>query len=305
MKTAMNKRLRGSVRGCVILLAGLALTLAGCGATEDDAMQLTDALPGVDVRPGWAPAAEPQVFDRENLYSLVNGQAESFFAYGFQAVAVRDYRDAEENELRIAIWQLATPADAFGLFTHYRSGTPVSVGNGGDSDPGRRLDFWQDRYFVRLFARPLALPARASEALPDAELAAFADAVSDALPEGGAVPALVAQLPQAWLLPRSPLFFHEELSIQDYLWLGGQNVLGLGPETDGVLARYEIEGTMAQLLLVAYPDAEGAEAGLTALESVAIDGLVTVEARGPLLGAVFGQVDTGVASALLADALVE
>lgn len=293
MKTTISKVWRWRV----ILLVGLALTLAGCGEADDDTVKLTDALPGANVRAGWAPAAEPQVFDRENLYSLVNGQAESFFAYAFQAVAVRDYRDAEENELRVAIWQLATPADAFGLFTHYRSGTPVAVGNGGDSDPGRRLDFWQDRYFVRLFARPLALP--------DAELTAFAEAVSDALPKGGVIPALVARLPQAGLVPRSPLFFHEELSIQNYLWLGGQNILGSSPETDGVLARYEIEGTMAQLLLVAYPDADAATAGLAALEAAAIDGLVAAEARDRLLGAVFGQVDTKPADTLLTDALAE
>ena len=292
MKTTISKVWRWRV----ILLVGLALTLAGCGEADDDTVKLTDALPGADVRAGWAPAAEPQVFDRENLYSLVNGQAEFFFAYGFQAVAVRDYRDAEENELRVAIWQLATPADAFGLFTHYRSGTPVAVGNGGDSDPGRRLDFWQARYFVRLFAR---------QALPDADLEAFAEAVASALPEGGAVPALVAQLPQAGLVPRSPLFLHKELSIQNYLWLGGQNVLGSSPETDGVLARYEIEGTMAQLLLVAYPDADAATAGLAALKAAAVDGLVTVEARDRLLGAVFGSLDPGPAGALLADALAE
>jgi len=81
--------------------------------------------------------------------------------------------------------------------------------------------------------------------------------------------------------------------------------LGSSPETDGVLARYEIEGTMVQLLLVAYPDADAATAGLAALKAAAVDGLVTVEARARLLGAVFGSLDPGPAGALLADALAE
>ena len=58
---------------------------------------------------------------------------------------------------------------------------------------------------------------------------------------------------------------------------------------------------MARLLLIQYPDAEDATAALTALEGGGVDGLVNADARGNLMGAVFGEVDA--AGELLAEAL--
>lgn len=290
--------------GCLLM----ALLLVRCSQSE--LPPLADVLPGADAFPGWTPAGAVEVFDRENLYDLVDGQAEAFFAYAFEQVVVQSYENAESVVLRIEVWQLATPADAYGLFTASIAGTPVSIGpstrsgqpNDGDADPGRRLAFWQDRYYVQV---------RARQTLPDAELRGFAEAVSAVLPAGGERPALMDRLPPDGLVERSALFFHQEISIQDEVWLGGENLLGLGPETDGVLARYDMGGGMARLLLVQYPNAEAAAAGLAALESdqaepeqsQRVSGLVAADARDNLLAAVFGEIDEAAASTLLARAL--
>jgi hypothetical protein len=255
---------------------------------------LADVFPGAEAFPDWTPADETRVFDRENIFDLVDGQAEFFFAYGFEQVAVRRYENAEGAVLHIEVWQLATPADAYGLFTASIAGQPAAIGNEGDADPGRRLAFWQDRYTVHV---------RARQELDDADLWAFAEVVSAALPPGGERPALVDRLPPDGLVERSAIFFHEEISIQDQVWLGGENLLGLGPETDNVLARYDVGGAAARLLLVRYPSAEAASAGLAALETGQLDGLVTADARDNLLGAVFGEVDEAAAGGLLARAL--
>jgi len=273
--------------GCLIL----ALVLVGCGGKP---AALSGAFPGADAVPGWTPAGDAETFDSENLYDLVNGQAESFFAYGFEQVAVRHYENAEGTRLDVEVWQLATPADAYGLFTVQRAGTPVTTGNDGDADPGRRLAFWQDHYVAHV---------RASQDVDDADLQSLAEAVSAALPSGGERPALMDHLTPDGLVAHSAIFFHEEISIQSDLWLGGENLLGLSPETDGVLARYDVGGAMARLLLVQYPDAEAALAGLAALESSQVSGLVTADARDTLLGAVFGEVDEAAGDTLLEQAL--
>jgi len=274
----------------------LVLLLAGCSKDEKP-FSLTDAFPGADAFPGWTLAGEGEVrlFDRENLYDLVNGQADAFFVYGFEQVGLQDYENGKGVMLSVEVWQLGTPADAYGLFSASISGAPVALGNDGDGEPGRRLAFWQDRYYVRV---------RARQSLPDAELQGFAGAVSEALPSGGERPALVDRLPDKGLLERSVVFFHQEISIYDRLWLGGENLLGLGPETDGVLANYDdVGGVGAQLLLVQYPDAEAASAGLAALESGGVDGLLTADVRNDVLGVVLGRADVAAASALLAAAL--
>ena len=267
------------------------LLLAGCGGRG---VSLAGVFTEAGAFPGWTPVGEVETFTSENLYDLVDGQAESFFAYGFEQVATQSYENAEGTVLRVEIWQLATPADAYGLFTASVAGTPVDVGNDGDADPGRRLAFWQDRTTVQVHAR---------QQVPDADLRRFAEAVSAALPSGGERPALVDRLPPHGLVERSVRFFHEEISIQDQLWLGGENLLGLSPQTDGVLARYDTGGVAVRLLLVRYPDAEAASAGRAALEGGQVDGLVSVDARGDLLGAVLGDMDQPAANALLTQAL--
>ena len=269
----------------------LAVLWAGCSTHQP-------VFPSADAVPGWTRSGAVEVFDQENLYSLVDGQAESYFAYGFEQVAVGRYESAGGEVLEVEVWQLATPFDAYGLFTASTAGTPVALGDDGDTDPGRRVIFWQDRYYVHV---------RTRQELPAADLQAFAEGVARALPAApcGKRPALVDRLPPDGLVERGVIFFHEEISIYSELWLGGENVLGLSAETDGVLARYDVGDAVARLLLVQYPDAAAAADALEALTGRQDAGELSLSAgvREGLLGAVFGDVDTAAADALLKKAL--
>ncbi len=242
---------------------------------------------------GWTISQEMAIYNQDNLFNLVDGQAESFFAYGFEQVAVQCYQKGEAR-LNVEIWRLATPADAYGLFTAGRSGQPVDLGSEGDADPGRRLAFWQDHFFTSLTS---------NQAIDEDELWAFARAVSAALPQGGERPALIDRLPQPGRVERSEMFFHEEMSIQMEVWLGGENLLGLSPATDGALARYDLGGQTARLFLVQYPTPGEADKGLAALKSGKIASVLAADAKGSFLGAVFGQADAAQAQALLENVL--
>jgi hypothetical protein len=277
--------------GILISILLFALVAAGCG---NQSPALPAIFPGANAGGGWQPSDEVRTYNRETIFDLVDGQADAFFAYGFEQVAVRSYQNAAGTTLRVEAWQLATPADAYGLFTANRSGTPAAVGNGGDTDPGRRLAFWKDRYFVS---------ANATGDVPDADLTALAQAIASALPAGGEQPAVVGKLPTDRLAERGVIFFHQELSIQDRLWLGGENILGLSHDTGGVLAQYDLGGTPVQLLLVQYPDAKAAAAGLAALKGGQVDDFITADVSNNVLGAVFGKVDAAPANALLEQAL--
>ena len=275
-------------RGALWLL--VAFFVVGCAQGD----VLSSALSGAGQVLGWAPVGEVQRFGTDDLYNLVDGQADAFFAYGFEQVAVRTFENESGGTVRAEVWHVETPADAYGLFTNFRAGNPATVGNGGDADPGRRLDFWQDRYFVRISAIP---------AVDSAALQSFATEMAARLPKGGEQPALAARLPKAGLVEGSDLFFHEEISVQDRLWLGGQNLLSLSPETDAILAPYQLGGKTAWLLLVQYPEDERATAALEALEASGMETFVTAKARGNLLAAVFGLVSEADAGALLTAAV--
>ncbi len=287
----------GFKRSVLLLLLFVgAVGMSGCGREE---AAPSARLPDEAIPLDWTLSGDVRAFDRENLYDLVNGQADGFFAYGFERVTVQDYEGPAGAVLSVEVWQLPTPADAYGLFTAQSAGDPILVGQaaGGDVDPGRRLIFWQDRYYVHV---------RARQALDAGTLEGFAEAISAALPPGGRPPALVDRLPPDGLVSGSARFFHRDISIQDRLWLGGQNVLGLSQETDGVLAWYDLDGGRVQLVLIQYPDAQAALDGLTALTDFQIDGLLVADAHESLLGAVFGPegaVGQAAADALLAEGL--
>ena len=276
-------------------LLWMILFVAGCGqkATTPAAVSLRDVFPGDNAISGWTRDGDTETYNSDTLFDLVNGQADAFFAYNFEEVAVQSYV-GEDTVLRIEIWQLATPADAYGLFTRNRSGEPADVGNEGDTDPGRRLAFWQGRYYAQV---------RGRQALADTTLRTFADAIIAALPTGSETPALIGQLPPEGLVVRSAIFFRQEISIQDELWLGGENILGLTTDTEGVLARYTVNGDPVHLLMVQYADADAASAGLAALNGADVEGLLAADVNDALLAAVFGDANPAVAADLLVDAL--
>ena len=242
----------------------------------------------------YAAAQPPRPYLHDNLTDFVDGEADTYFAYNFQQLAVQSYQNSGGPTLHVEIWQFASPADAYGVYTISRSDTPLAIGVDGSTTPGQRIAFWQDRYYVHV---------NCTSQLPQADLQSFAKAVAQALPQGGQRPALLQRLPAGSLVKSQIVFFHLEISIQNELYLGGENKLGLSPQTNGLLAHYTLNEQDASLLLIEYPDAQAAAAGLQGLMSAGVDDLVAAQAKNNLLGALVGKVDAAAAKALLDQAL--
>ncbi len=283
-------------RRSILLLAALftgMLLLAACQAkpasSEVDLAKVINAVE--TAQGGWKPQEEAKFFTRDTLFDLMDGQSDAFFVYGFEKAAVQRFNNSAGITLVVSLYQVDTPESAYGLFSVNGDPQPVDLGSAGSASPGRRLSFWQSRYFVQMTAL---------KAVADADLKAVGEAISAGLPKGGETPALVKSLPQKGLASKpTPLFFHQELSIQDRVWLGGENKLGLGLDTDGVLARYNLSGQPADLMIIEYPDAARAQKGLQALQAGGQDDLLTAAAKNKRLAAVFGKGDKNAAEALL------
>jgi hypothetical protein len=271
---------------------GLAL-LAGC--SKPAVPEPEKALPGAAMT-GWTPLGDAQTYDRQTLFDYMDGASEYFFTYTFEKMATRQYRNAAGLELVVEVWRMSKPADAYGLFSGHADAVPVSIGHANEAslEESSRLYFWQDRFYVVLTA---------TTTLPDDDLKNAAQTVSGLLPAGGARPALVGRLPSDQLAPGSIKFFHTELAVQDQLWLGGENVLGLGPDTDAVVAVYQMGSAQSKLLLVQYPDSKRAAAGLQGLKDGGLEELAVSDIQGLLVGAVFGKSTPDEAAALLAKAM--
>jgi hypothetical protein len=271
----------------------LGMLLAACQAPAGNSeIDLGKVIKAVETaQGGWKPQEEAKFFSKETLFDLMDGQSDAFFVYGFQKAAVQRFTSPEGVTMNVSIFQVDEPESAYGLFTVNREQQPLNIGNDGSALPGRRLSFWQDRYFVQMTAL---------KPVPDSALKAAGDAISAGLPNGGEKPALMETLPSQGLSEDpGPLFFHQELTIQDRVWLGGENKLGLGPETDGVLGRYDLDGQPADLMIIEYPDAAQAEKGLKALQASEQEDLLALVIKEKRLLAVFGKAEPAAAAALL------
>jgi hypothetical protein len=295
--------LRRLSRATLMLQAGmivvmLVATLSACGKIPTQPVStpvdLKTVFPPDNSVASWTISQVVETYNRENLYNLVDGQADSFFVYGFEETATQRYQNGDGVHLNAEVWRLATPADAFGLFTAGQAGVPAQIGNEGDADPGRRLAFWQDRYFVSL---------NADADVADATLVEFGQAIAGKIPTGGERPGIMDRLPESGLVERGYIFFHEEMSVQMEVWLGGENLLGLSQETNGVVGRYTVNGETARLMLVEYPSSGQAAKGLKALRAGDLSDLVASDSRGNILGAVFGKIAAEPAQTLLQEAL--
>ncbi len=271
------------------VIAIVMMALGGCGAPAGQGPAPQDLLPASGAVAGWERSGEMGIYVPEDLFDYMDGQAELYFVYNFEKLTTQEYQRDGEGPIIIEVYQVASPADAYGLFSFYISGEPMDLGAGGSVEPGRLISFWQGRFYVRVFAY--------GEAEQDS-LSALARRVVAGMPEGGVLPELVARLPQENLVPDSARFFHQKLSLDNLLWLGEENILNLSEQTDAVLAAYTYGDTQAQLLVVEYPAAAAAEAAHAALEDSGLENLSAAGQSAQYLVAVFEAPDQIIAHEL-------
>jgi hypothetical protein len=293
-KTRIHQGLaqRASAQRAYALLA--VLLLAACAARAPALPAPEDALPADGAVSGWQAQSEPTTYSPDTLYDFMDGAADLYFTYGFESLAVGRYRSGDGTRLQVEVYRTASDADAYGLFTYNSYGEPVDLGVDGELESGYRLAFWQSRTFVQIAAR---------EQVDDAALRAFAGAVSSALPEGGQRPSLVGALPAQGLQPRSARFFRQKMALDNVLWLGSEDVLGLDRDTEGVVARYARGGQDMDLLLVTFPSASQARQAHDALLGAGVEELAAAGVQDKTVGAVFCPACQDEAQALLDQAL--
>jgi hypothetical protein len=159
---------------------------------------------------------------------------------------------------------LASPADAFGVYTHSREGEPADVGQGGSYGYGT-LFFWKGRYFVSAYAERESERARTA-------MIALGRAVAASIAETGETPALARRLPREGLEETSLVYLRHPRILEAHVPVGPDNPLGVGPDAPAVTGRYRVGGGMADLVLVEYPDEAAAAAAAAGFAARYLDG---------------------------------
>jgi hypothetical protein len=170
------------------------------------ASSLAKALPNGFLK-GWTQEGKIALFDRENLFEQINGEAELYFPYGFTALATAVYGNkAYPDALVVAeIYHMGSLLDAFGIYSNYRKPDYESVKQGAEGfiSPTQLL-FYQDRYFVKL-------QATGTTHLEQEVFLACARLISGNLPANTSRPEELAALLLPSVVPKSERYIAQSL----------------------------------------------------------------------------------------------
>jgi hypothetical protein len=264
---AMRRLLRGA--GALALAAAL---FADGGAVTDFG-KLVPATVGA-----WRASGEDHVYDRQTLYDYMDGGAEVYLSFDFRTVWTRKYSGPDDREMTLDIYDMGSPAEAYGIFSCDRADPPAGIGQ--DSEYGYGLlRFRQGRYFVTITATD-------EDEGTGKTVIELGRAVLSHLGPPGPGPDMLAWLPADSLQSEKTSFFHTVVSLNNRYFLAADNILRLDRSTDCVLAEYAVSAEKpAVLLLVRYPDPSAAEAArrsfLTAyLPGAGSDGTASTDDKG-------------------------
>ena len=202
---------------------------------------------------GWTVEGD-QSLDRETIFSYIDGAGEVYRSYNLQRLFARRMSRAGRPALIVDLFDMGTPADAFGVFSHDPAGEDARVGQD-SAYQGGLLSFWKDRYFVSIYAEDETAETREA-------VFGLAAKVAAAIPREGPRPGLVADLPLQGLNPRSVRYFHNHLVLNIHYFVSQDNILRLDQTTEAVLGQYGEKGALGRLLIVRYLDADLAREAL-------------------------------------------
>lgn len=197
---------------------------------------------------GWNARGPTVSYDPQTIFGYIDGHAEVYLAYGLRRCLTRRYAGPDgEADILVDLFELASPADAYGVATYDREGSPAAVGRDGLVRHGW-LSFWQGPYFASV------LSERETERSQAAVLA-LGRTLAARLPAEGSAPAIVSKLPPDGLQPREVRFLRHPQILNTHVFVDDENLFVLGPTTSAALGRYVRGESEAYLLLVEYPSA--------------------------------------------------
>ena len=225
-----------------LLFVGLGLILSCGGKTVTD---IDRSVP--DRIQDWTATGEDARYDRATLFDYMNGGAEVYLAFDFREVFVRRFRRGEDEELSLDIYDMGSPAEAFGVFSCDREDEEAGIGQGSEYGFGL-LRFWKGRHFVSIMAG-----AEGEDV--DRAVLELGRAVDRILMEEGPEPEILKMLPQTGLRPDRTSLFHSNVNLNNRFFIAAENILKLDRETDCVFAEYgPPDEEPVNLLIVRYPD---------------------------------------------------
>jgi hypothetical protein len=178
-------------------------------------------------------------YDSANLYEYINGQAEGFIGYNFQALASATYA-AGEDMVVVDIYDMEKPIQAFGVYSTFRSPANdfLEIGEQGFATAEGVL-FHDGRFMVKVSAD------FADEEAMKKAAAAAARAAAEKIPQDRKGMEILDLLPRANKVANSEKYFLSAAMSQEFL-------------PNGVVADYKVGEKAGRAFISVLPDKETA-----------------------------------------------
>jgi len=215
-------------------VSGTALPARRSPVEQEDSRNVTQYLPAGRSPDGWIAQGDGQIARGEDLYQLIDGGAEIFHEYGFEQAVFMSYErkngDEDKRSINLEIYEMESPAGAYGMYTFRSSerGEEVSIGNGGRLED-YYLNFWKGNVFVSVIGFD-------SDQVTAEGVKAIAAAVETRITPGGKEPHLVDLLPVEGLKPNGVEYLRGNLALCNNYRLSSGNIFGV---KEGVIGVYK------------------------------------------------------------------
>ena len=124
---------------------------------------LEELVPPAGFAPGWTFDGQPQVYEPDNLYEYINGEAELYIAYDFKKMVTANYvmQADEDATFSLDLYDMQTPLNAFGIYSSFRRPNLAFEAIGEEAIVSElNVRFYKGQYFVQLNAGSMAEPVR-------------------------------------------------------------------------------------------------------------------------------------------------
>jgi hypothetical protein len=100
---------------------------------------------------GWTQKGKPDVYTPDNLFEYIDGAAEVFLSYDFQALATLTYENREKNSFTVDVYRHSSDRNGFGIYSSEKpqKGNFIPMGTQGYYEKGI-LNFLKGPYYVKM-----------------------------------------------------------------------------------------------------------------------------------------------------------
>jgi|GEM_PF-1358911 len=180
----------------------------------------------------WKITGKPVLYEGEKLYHHINGASDIYLEFGFVRAAVIEYTDARARTLACEIYEMASAAAAYGIYTYHQVEDCKSVRVGQEGSlVSSFLFFWKSKYFITLFG------AEGDEALIQ-DILLQGKRMDSQIAETGQVPTIVHALPD--ILPCKVNYLKGDIALRNIYPFGWKNPFGFSEAVAGNYSSYHL-----------------------------------------------------------------